>query len=148
MWQLDGPVELLDLDERLTVLRQGSALGVDVQYADGILAPLHAPDSYVVVCTVQPMNGKDLLLVPEGFRDKETLWLWARNDDAAMDSPTVDVGDVVQRSNKYYQVQSAENWGSYNRCMLVACDLGPYGPYGALSPESFGDALSDYPKGN
>lgn len=148
MWKLDGPVELLDGDERLTVLRQGSVLGTDVTYQGGILLPMHPPSSYTVIATVQPMSGKDLLLVPEGFRDKESLWMWSRNDDSAMDSPTVDVADIVVRNGAQYQVQTAENWGSYNKAMLIACDVGPYSPYGNLPRETFGDPLTDYPKGN
>lgn len=119
MWKLDGPVELLDLDERLTVVRQGLIVDRDVTYVDGVAQALHAPSQFVIVCTVQPMGGKDLLLVPEAFRDKETYWLWSRQDGLK-----VDVSDIVLREGKAFQIQTAEDWGSYSRSMMVAIDVG------------------------
>lgn len=123
---LDGPVELLDCDETLTVVRQGRLVDGDMTYVDGVPVSTHAPMTFDVICTVQPMGGRDLLLVPEAFRAKESLWLWARQEGLVSGGAVIDVADIVLRLGRAYQVQSAEDWGSYSRCMLVAVDIGPY----------------------
>jgi len=134
---LDGPVELLDCDEVLQVKRQGRVVDSDVAYLDGLPVALHVPLTFEVAGTVQPMGGKDLLLVPEVFRDKETLWLWASHPDPDSLDPVIDVTDIVTHKNKLYQVQTCEDWGSYSRCMLVAMDIGlpSEDPQGPIYPE-------------
>jgi len=131
MWQLDGPVELLDCDERLTVVRQGRLIDEDITYQDGVPVALHAPLQFDITCTLQPLDGRDLLLVPEAFRDKETYWLWVRQPKGAAQK-AIEVADIVLREGLAFQVQSCEDWGSYARCMLVAIDVGlvpdPNGP--------------------
>lgn len=124
MWRLDGPLELLDCDERLTVVRQGRTVDTDLTYEDGVPVALRPPDQFEIICTIQPMNGRDLLLVPESFRDKETYWLWVRHQAGETSGPAIDVADIVLRNNTAFQVQAAEDWGSYSRCMLVAVDVG------------------------
>jgi len=124
MWLLDGPLELLDCDERLTVVRQGRVVDTDIAYEDGVAVALRPPDTFEIICTIQPLNGRDLLLVPEAFRDKETYWLWVRHQAGDASGPAIDVADVVLRNGTAFQVQSAENWGSYSRCMLAAIDVG------------------------
>lgn len=126
MWQLDGPLELLECDEQVDVVRQGRGTPDDVQYIDGIPAATHPPVRQTVTATLQPMGGRDLMLVPEGFRDKETLWMWQAHRTAAQDTIRVDLADIVLYGRKGYQVQSSEDWGSYSRCMLVGIDLGQY----------------------
>lgn len=123
---LDGPVELMDNDETLTVVRQGRAVDADMAYVDGLPVASHPPTTFDIICTVQPMDGRDLLLVPESFRTRESLWLWMRHDDIVSQGNVIDVADVVVRLGRAYQVQSSEHWGSYSRCVLVAIDVGPY----------------------
>jgi hypothetical protein len=126
MWQLDGPIELLECDEQVDVVRQGRLSPADVQYIDGIPTATHPPIRHTVTATLQPMGGRDLMLVPEGFRDKQTLWLWQAHRTAAQDTFRIDVADLVLYGPRGYQVQTSEDWGSYTRCMLVAVDLGTY----------------------
>lgn len=126
MWQLDGPLELLECDELVDVVRQGRIAPDDVQYIDGLPTSPHPPTRVTITATLQPMGGRDLMLLPEGFRDKDTLWLWQAHRTQAQDVLRLDVADIVLHGPKGYQVQSAEDWGSYSRCMLVGIDLGAY----------------------
>lgn len=123
---LDGPVELMDCDETFLVVRQGRQVDTDVAYVDGIATAAHAPITFGIAGTIQPMNGKDLLLVPEAYRERETLWLWATQYEFNAGSFAIDNEDIVLFSGKAYQVQAVENWASYSRCMLVAIDQGAY----------------------
>lgn len=74
---------------------------------------------------VQPMTGKDLLLVPEGDRLKEPLWVWTNNDGNCGEGNSIEVNDMMARLNVNYQVQSTENWGSYTRSRMMRIDVGP-----------------------
>lgn len=126
MWQLDGPLELLECDEQVDVVRQGRATPGDVQYVDGIPAASHPPSRQSVVATLQPMMGLDLQMVPEGNRHKQTWWLWQATRTAAQASFLIDTQDLVLYGEQAYQVQKVEPWQSYRRCMLVGVDLGTY----------------------
>lgn len=74
---------------------------------------------------VQPMMAKDLLLVPEGDRLKEQLWVWTNNDGKCGAGNSIEVNDMMVRLNVNYQVQSTENWGSYTRSRMMRIDVGP-----------------------
>lgn len=126
MWQLDGPVELLECDEQVDIVRQGRLSPADVQYIDGLPTAAHPPLRVTVTATLQPMGGRDLQMVPEAFRDKETLAMWQAHRTASQDALRVDITDLVLYGAKGYQVQAAEDWGSYTRATLVAVDLGAY----------------------
>jgi hypothetical protein len=142
MWRLDGPVELLECDETVDVIRQGRKTPDCITYVDGVALAAAAPTRVRVVATLQPMAGKDLLLVPEGFRDKETLWMWQAHRIEAQGDFRLDLTDLVLYSGKAYQVQSSEDWGSYTRSMLVACDTGAYvGAIDAANPPAVYPAL-------
>lgn len=120
MWQLEGPVELLDQDtlETNQVIRQAGPTA----YVDGLPTSPGAT-VFFITSTVQPMGGKDLLLVPEAFRQHESLWLWQPHYGGQAEV-LIDIGDVVLRQNKGYQVASSEDWGDYTRAMLVRIDVG------------------------
>ena len=126
---LDGPVELLDCDEVNTVVRQGRQVDADMSYVDGLPVSEHPVTTFLAVSTVQPMSGRDLLLMPEGFRTKETLWVWQRYEAGISGGSIMTVADVLVRGGRAYQVQSAEDWGCYVRCMVVEIDLGPYAAF-------------------
>jgi len=81
---------------------------------------------------VQPVNGKDLLLVPEHDRFKEIFYLYLDNKQFITNLgleqqavPAIFVNDTVDRLGVKYQVQQVQNWGSYTRCMMWRIDVGP-----------------------
>ncbi len=64
------------------------------------------------------MSGKDLLLVPEGDRTREQYWLYTECK--------VQLADRVERCGVNFQVQSVQNWGSYNQARIMRIDVGPF----------------------
>jgi hypothetical protein len=83
---------------------------------------------------VQPLNGRELLLVPEHQRFIEQYWCFMPSprttyDGSEQDAPkdyAPKVGDVVHRNNVHYQVQDIENWGSYQKVRIMRVDVGDY----------------------
>jgi hypothetical protein len=124
--KLFGPSQILRKDETLDVYREGPTT-----YADG--KPVkHAQIRFQVVANVQPVNGRDLLLVPEHDRFKEQLWLYLDNKQFVVDEglevqgpSRLKVNDRVARLSENYQVQSVENWGTYSRARAMRIDVGP-----------------------
>lgn len=123
MWKLQGPSRIINYDECLWVFRNGL-----VDYVDG--KPVFPqPIEFKMTCNVQPMTGRDLMLVPEGDRYKEQYWVWMNQRDKPLE-----INDRVQRrglddNNKEtrvnFQVQEIQNWGSYTRARIMRIDVGP-----------------------
>jgi hypothetical protein len=135
MWDLDGPIELLECDEYVRAMRLGTAIDGGVIYIDGLPQRGQKHQQFRVTCTVQPMGGKDLLLVPEGDRTREQLWLYQSLMPPISRSTLLRVNDIVLRDGCAYQVQGCQDWGSYAQARLMAVDMGRFAqddpdPYG------------------
>ena len=126
-WKLSGPSQIITGDETITVLRQGIDIPDNVVYVDG--KPIRRnPETFNIICNIQPLNGRDLLLVPEADRYKEQWWIFMNNEEKPLHD-----NDIVQRPEeddstgaiKNYQVQSVEAWGSYTRARIMRVDVGP-----------------------
>lgn len=115
MIRLQGVSQIITHDETLEVSRQ-----VKSSYVDGKIVP-RAADTFKITTNVQPVNGRDLLLVPEGDRFKEQLWLFMNQSERP-----IEVNDIVLRLGIRYQTQSVENWGSYSRARIMRLDVGPH----------------------
>lgn len=126
MWELDGGIELIELDETVDVVRLGTAVPDDVTYIDGVPADTHRPLRVSITATLQPMSGRDLQMLPEAFRSKESLNMWQATRTAAQAALRVNVQDLVVRQGKAYQVQNATDWGTFIKATLVEVDLGAY----------------------
>lgn len=114
MTLLQGQSQLISDSPRLSVMRPSCT-----QYIDG--KPVQSPDhAFTVSANVQPLNGRDLLLVPEGDRHKEQYWAWVQLPE------TLRVQDRVFYRDANYQVQQVEAWGSYFKGRMVRIDVGPY----------------------
>lgn len=74
---------------------------------------------YRIIGNVQPMNSKDLLLVPEANRTKEQLWIYTEQNEK-----TPKLNDNIKRGDGNFQVQSVENWGTYSKLRLMRIDVG------------------------
>ena len=118
-WKLSGPSNIITGDETLDVVREGTSLGGNVNYVDGKLVKTN-PLKFCIICNVQPLTGKDLLLVPEGDRYTDQLWVWMNQQQTPLLT-----NDMVLRQGRTYQVQSAENWGSYTKARIMKVDVGP-----------------------
>jgi hypothetical protein len=122
MIALQGPIDLIEFDETLDVFRDGEVIVLDGK-------PIKRDVfEFKIICNVQPMNSRDLLMVPEWDRYKEQYWLYTNNLET-----TVYVSDRVQRRDTQggdqivnFEVQSIENWGSYQRVRIMRIDVGKY----------------------
>lgn len=122
-WRLQGPSQIIEKDETLKVRRQGSSVPKNVSYVDG--KPVKRTEfDFEITCNVQPLNGRDLLILPEADRFKEQYWVFMNQQE----KPLL-VNDIVVRFQEgqlvNFQVQSAENWGSYTRARIMRIDVGP-----------------------
>jgi hypothetical protein len=124
MWNLNGPYSLMDMDETLTIVRQGRLADTDVVYVGGLPMAAHAPTVFTITATWQPMGGKDLLIVPEAFREQQNARMWQAHYNPAPDAMKVDIGDVVVREGMAWQVQTAMDWGDYTETTCRAIDVG------------------------
>ena len=128
MYPMAGPSRIMANDETLTVLRQAEAVGAGVIYVNG--KPVRDPSvnqTFQLTCNVQPLIGPDLMLLPEGDRFDDQMYLWTNSPGS------IDVGDLVTREGLTYQVQDAETWGSYTKARIVLVDnlpasIAPQGP--------------------
>lgn len=130
MIKLFGQSQIMTGDETFDIARESTVLGegVNYQYGKMVKAP---PTCFKVIGNIQPLNARDLLLVPEGDRFKEQYWLFCpskivlENGLEVQDIDAIILNDRVKRLGKNYQVQSVENWGSYTRARIMLIDVGP-----------------------
>jgi hypothetical protein len=112
---LQGPSQIINYDETIPVVRYGETI-----YLEGKPIQRKLKD-FFITCNVQPVDGRDLLLVPEGDRFKEQYWLYTNN----LQVPLRD-NDRIVRNGINFQTQNVENWGSYQKCRIMRIDVGPY----------------------
>lgn len=114
MIKLQGPVTIITGDENLRVARKLSP----TQYAGGV--PIEQNSyKFDLTCNVQPLNGRQLLLVPEMDRYKEQYWVFTN-----MLQTPVQIKDIVTRNCVLFQIQEIENWGSYQKFRMMRVDVG------------------------
>lgn len=127
MIKLFGQSQILKKDETLDVYRLPSTPyyehGKPIQRVRFV---------FQIVANVQPINGRDLLMVPEHDRFKEQFYVWVENSRFKTDMGISEAGpaeiivnDIIQRLSANYQVQSSEDWGTYTRFRMMRVDIGP-----------------------
>jgi hypothetical protein len=108
---LDSHIDIIEGDEELEVTRDGV-----VAFIDG--KPIKADTvKFKITCNVQPLNDRELLMVPENDRYKEQYTLHV------LGMP-LHGNDMVIRYGKYFQVQGLMNWGNYQKCRIMLNDVG------------------------
>lgn len=122
-------VRIMTKDEELDVVRDLSAV-----YKHGKLQKYETLE-FKIRCNVQPLNSRDLLMVPEGDRFKEQYWVYVQNyrpqpltangSNPYESTSSLLVNDRVSRDTVNYQVQSVEDWGKYSRARIMRIDIGP-----------------------
>ena len=111
MIKLKTPSRIITRDEVLSVIREGC-----VKFIDG--KPVKSDiRNFTIKANVQPLNGRELLIVPENDRFKEQYWVFTQD--------LILVNDRIQRNGVNYQVQEPEAWGSYIRARIMRVDVGP-----------------------
>ncbi len=112
MIKLAGESQIITGDEVLCVTRT-----VFQGYVDG--KPTYAePKVFKIKGNVQPLNGRELLIVPEADRFKEQYWIFT-------EAGLLVSKDRVVRCDVNFEVQDVESWGSYSRCRIMRIDVGP-----------------------
>lgn len=109
--------QIINFDETLTVQRTG-----EEAYVDGKIDETKI-EKFKIQGNVQPVNGFDLLIVPEGDRFKEQYWLWT-------ETPLRLNRDRILRKDQLgntivYQVNQIKPWGSYTQARIIRVDTGP-----------------------
>ena len=102
---------IINYDESLDVIRD-----LRVEIIDGKPVKLRT-QPIQVLANVQPVEGRDLLLVPEFDRFKENYWVFSEFQ--------FQVNDRVSRLGVNYQVQSVQYWGSFVEARMCRIDVGP-----------------------
>lgn len=128
MIKLFGRSQIITKDETFDVTREGEVIYVDAKPVKRNLIEFHVRGN------IQPMGGRDLLLVPEGDRHKEQYWLFYNNSSIVVadglevqDKPNeIIVNDRITRLGVNYQVQSVQDWGSFCQSRIMRVDVGPY----------------------
>lgn len=101
----------MNRDEELQVFHH------ETIYVDG--SPVQRPSkARFIKANVQPLNGRELLLVPEGDRFKEQYWVYTQ-DLCSMTT------DRVARQGVNFEIQSIDKWGSFFRMRIMRIDVGP-----------------------
>ena len=114
MYEMQGSSTIMNSDETLTVTRSETPTYVDGKLVQGDTEEIEW------IGNVQPLSGRDLMMVPEGDRFKEQYWLYSENLEMALE-----VDDMVTREGKNFTVQNLEPWGSYSRARIMILDTGP-----------------------
>lgn len=117
MYQLSVLPRIITADETLTVIREDTQVDAMTTYVDGKPVKLGF-STFTVTANVQPMSGKDLMLVPEGDRSKDQYWVYAT--PAAM---ALQLNDKIHRKGVVYQVQSVQGWECYYQARIMAIDV-------------------------
>jgi hypothetical protein len=111
MITLQGPSQIISCDEELTLYRD-----IKITYIDGKPVDSGGRKSFTFQANVQPLLGRELLIVPEADRFKEMYYVWSYFQ--------VLINDLIVRQGINFQVQQIENWGSYTRSRMVRIDVG------------------------
>lgn len=119
--------QILKKDEKLVVVRGGT-----VNWVDGKPLTL-CTNTFRIIANVQPIQGRDLLMVPEADRFKEQYYLFLNNDQLPTDmglevqaKPKLLASkDRVTRLGVNFEVQEVEDWGSYIKARIMRVDVGP-----------------------
>lgn len=120
-WRLQARSRIMRFDEVLQRL-----VFSDITYVDGKpKMTLLAAEPFRA--NVQPLKGRELLLVPEHQRFTEQYWAYTQ------DRTFEKTGETVRRAQPgdtpvfvHFQVQEVEHWGSYQRVRIMRVDVGPY----------------------
>ena len=113
-WKLQGKSRIMTHDEELNLLVISPITYVDGKPQSSLLSKTSFP------ATVQPLSGRDLLLVPEHQRFLEQWWIFVPKPHV------LNTGNIIHRKGVHYQVQETQDWGSYQEVRIMRVDVGNY----------------------
>lgn len=111
MIKLQGRSRIINGDETLEVFRDG-----EIEWIKGKATRIGGR-TFLIRANIQPVDGRDLLLVPEADRYKEQYFLFTETQLA--------VNDRVTRGGVLFQLQNVQYWGTFCECKMMRIDVGP-----------------------
>lgn len=90
----------------VTVTRYGTGQYVDALYQTG------ATTTFTTKMSIQPLNGKDLLNLPEGQRTRNLMKAYASVQMYTAEIAASKKADLVTTGGVTYEVQKVESWES------------------------------------
>lgn len=75
-------------------------------HSGGVYTP-GTSSNFTIKGNLQPLSGNEILQLPEGDRQRQSLWLYSRTE--------LKVNDIVTADGKSYEVQPVEDWTRQRR---------------------------------
>lgn len=80
--------------------------------------------TFQVVASIQPMSGRERLLLPEGDRSREFVHIWTSSPLQLGDIEKKTRGDSFDWNGKTYFVEKVERWGNHYRSTASLENIG------------------------
>jgi len=95
-----------DIFEACTVTRYAGGGYVDGLYVNGSTSTLN------ITASVQPLQPRELLLLPEGERFREHVWIITQTELKTVNPVTGEKADVLTRTRdgRQYEIQHVKQW--------------------------------------
>lgn len=81
------------------------------------------PTEFFPMASVQPVTGKEQLLLPEGVRTRQTIKLYTPTRLMTSSQSTVQRADVVRYKSQDFEVFTVEDWTDVGGFYKVICIL-------------------------
>lgn len=81
----------------------------DGKYVEGVYQEC-STTTLNVMATVQPLSGKDLMLLPEGERSKESIRIYSDVELFTVNLISQRKADLITYRGKMYEVHSVKRW--------------------------------------
>lgn len=124
-WSPLSQMMLLDANAQMVVVtRRPESIGGAIQVVAGLrVQSAEVPaETFETKVVVHPMTGRDLAIMSEGDRVRESVWVFQRGTDPLL----VAVGDVLALpGGKSFHIQMLESWGPYIRASALLVDSQP-----------------------
>jgi hypothetical protein len=101
----------------VTVARQQPGTYVKGRYVEP------NPTEFFPVVSVQPVTGKEQLLLPEGVRTRQTVKIYSKMRLMTSSQSTSQRADIVNYKNQNYEVFTVEDWTDVGGFYKAICVL-------------------------
>jgi hypothetical protein len=87
-------------------------------YVDGVWEP--GPIKTIEMrMSMQPLNGEEMLRIPEGQRNKEMRKVYSERRLFAQGELSLGRADIIKEGDNYWEVQRVEDWHRFFRAEVV-----------------------------
>lgn len=117
------PTPRLLKSSAVTLKRPATAQGYYNDDGDWVEATIPVEDHVVIYGNIQPLSGDDIKLLPEAFKDSETLWFYTKTPLKTVDEYNETVADILVIDGYDHKVHKSSNWRYFNsahyKCLCV-----------------------------